>query len=929
MLDARGWALDPAWRVAGADGTAPTVDGARHARRPLQRPAPLPGADRLLLHRRFPRRPRSGAHGAPRVPARDRLAGARATGGRAAARRDAARPGRLRGRGPRARRRTSGLEAGDRDPPLPRGPDRPDAQRGDVRGHVADRRAAHRRAAAPRRRRSLSRLPVGGEGGVRCTCASWSATCWSGASRRPRWRSSPCCLPGIWIDTGVPRWWLTAAMLPVEFGLLLLRAASPARAGDPAPERRDPRPADPAVQRLHPLPDGGDLAGREHRQPRTTPCWPGGDDRDRRAVTGWLGIDDVYPSSRRSCAASVAATGRGRGPAGARAADPAGRRAVVAQLRARPAPRPHADAAGLLARGTHRLHRWHCGVPSNTPAVQAACSTARARRAGYRWYDRAPRPRAGREPRRGRARRRGRVALANAGLLAGGSCINSLLSGGAAKRLLTVARCARPAELRGPASAPTSESLLAQPLRLHQRRDGESGTSLTGLCWNAQPIRARKRHRPPQHPRRPRAPSATRSCASQFPLWLAQDIVRGRAGDLLELRGLRRGRPPCRARAARGPGDADRLRPQAAPAAPLHPPRRARSTTTWSCSPTTARPRAAAPRCSTARPSARCWPNGGPGRERGRAAARQPRGRLSGQPARGTASGRPGAGPSSVAVAPSPACASGVCARRGRNDGSACRTHRWTPRTARGGAAELAVCVSGRARPRLREGPARAAAPGGDLLAVSRPDRRPRQPRRHRLRGGARRRRRRGDHRPRRRAQPRSPGRCGASDPLAPFGDEDARPASCRRCCPTPTPGTWSSTGPGCRTAAGRGLRGAAGQPRRARRPPDRPLHPAAGVLGHAHGDLRHPEALHRHVAPPSALVARRWRRAKKIPLRGLHLSWGAVFYIPGLAARSFNGRTTDSGSVYGGSNPPRATMDGTATARRCRQNLWPLRLVA
>ena len=27
--------------------------------------------------------------------------------------------------------------------------------------------------------------------------------------------------------------------------------------------------------------------------------------------------------------------------------------------------------SALLARGTHHLHRWHCGLPSNTPAVQA------------------------------------------------------------------------------------------------------------------------------------------------------------------------------------------------------------------------------------------------------------------------------------------------------------------------------------------------------------------------------------------------------------------------------------------------------------------------------------------------------------------------------------------------------------------------------
>ena len=51
------------------------------------------------------------------------------------------------------------------------------------------------------------------------------------ATTTPRWTASTLVvalalvallLPGIWIDTGVHRWWLTAALLPVEFGLLLL-----------------------------------------------------------------------------------------------------------------------------------------------------------------------------------------------------------------------------------------------------------------------------------------------------------------------------------------------------------------------------------------------------------------------------------------------------------------------------------------------------------------------------------------------------------------------------------------------------------------------------------------------------------------------------------------------------------------------------------
>ena len=45
--------------------------------------------------------------------------------------------------------------------------------------------------------------------------------------------------------------------------------------------------------------------------------------------------------------------------------------------------------SALLARGTHRLHRWHCGIPSNTPAVQAGFLYGnRQNVAGYRWFDR-------------------------------------------------------------------------------------------------------------------------------------------------------------------------------------------------------------------------------------------------------------------------------------------------------------------------------------------------------------------------------------------------------------------------------------------------------------------------------------------------------------------------------------------------------------
>jgi len=93
----------------------------------------------------------------------------------------------------------------------------------------------------------------------------------------------------------------------------------------------------------------------------------------------------------------------------------------------------------LLARRTHRVHRWFCGLPSNTPAVQAGFFYGdRFDVPGYRWFDRATQAyRVVSRPEDARILE-DRVAAGRAGLLAGGSAINTLLSGGAQKRLLTV-----------------------------------------------------------------------------------------------------------------------------------------------------------------------------------------------------------------------------------------------------------------------------------------------------------------------------------------------------------------------------------------------------------------------------------------------------------------------------------------------------------
>jgi uncharacterized membrane protein YvlD (DUF360 family) len=95
--------------------------------------------------------------------------------------------------------------------------------------------------------------------------------------------------------------------------------------------------------------------------------------------------------------------------------------------------------SAMLARRTHHLHRWFCGLPSNTPAVQAGLFYGRRFDVpGYRWFDRATQTlRVVSNPADARQLEE-RAAAGAPGLLAGGTSVNSLFGGGAAKRLLTV-----------------------------------------------------------------------------------------------------------------------------------------------------------------------------------------------------------------------------------------------------------------------------------------------------------------------------------------------------------------------------------------------------------------------------------------------------------------------------------------------------------
>ncbi|PID80667.1 hypothetical protein CSB20_06295, partial [bacterium DOLZORAL124_64_63] len=157
-------------------------------------------------------------------------------------------------------------------------------------------------------------------------------------------------------------------------------------------------------------------------------------------ITAWLGLDEAYPFFQ----SIIHRYGRRFGP---RLSRKPLRGLLILQIDG--LAKDHLETAlqrgrmptisALLARKSHQLHGWHCGVPSNTPAVQAGMLYGeRWNVPGYRWFDRqAQKMRVVSRPDDLRILEE-RAASRGTPLLAGGSCINSFMSGGAAKRLMTV-----------------------------------------------------------------------------------------------------------------------------------------------------------------------------------------------------------------------------------------------------------------------------------------------------------------------------------------------------------------------------------------------------------------------------------------------------------------------------------------------------------
>lgn len=98
--------------------------------------------------------------------------------------------------------------------------------------------------------------------------------------------------------------------------------------------------------------------------------------------------------------------------------------------------------SGLLASGTHTMHRWRCGLPADTPPVQAGIMWGDADGVpGFYWWDRASSRRiASSNPAHMREVER-KIATRNhlGGLLKGGSSYSNTMSGGARHRILTIA----------------------------------------------------------------------------------------------------------------------------------------------------------------------------------------------------------------------------------------------------------------------------------------------------------------------------------------------------------------------------------------------------------------------------------------------------------------------------------------------------------
>lgn len=160
------------------------------------------------------------------------------------------------------------------------------------------------------------------------------------------------------------------------------------------------------------------------------------------SITGWLDLDEAYPFYQ----SIIYRIARSFGPPKPERKPLRGLLLLQADGVSLPTLRKCLNrgrmptVSAMLAKGSHQLFGWHCGIPSNTPAVQAGIFYGdRENVAGYRWFDRqAQKTRVVSNPDDLRLLEARVAASGGAPLLEGGSCINTFMSGGASKRLMTV-----------------------------------------------------------------------------------------------------------------------------------------------------------------------------------------------------------------------------------------------------------------------------------------------------------------------------------------------------------------------------------------------------------------------------------------------------------------------------------------------------------
>ncbi len=247
------------------------------------------------------------------------------------------------------------------------------------------------------------------------------------------------------------------------------------------------------------------------------------------SIIGWLGLDEAYPLVQTWLYRLSRRWGPRR-PEGAHRGllilqiDGLSVRSLVRAIRRGRMP----TLSALLASGSHRLRRWHCGLPSNTPAVQAGMLFgSREDVPGYRWFDRQEQafkvvssPATARELER-------RAAAGRTPLLAGGSCISSLLAGGASKRLLTISA------LSGlPGSSREEQADLnlfyLSPTAYSRAVLAGAWNYVAGLLLGTIGLLRRGRPRLRHHPIKLAQGSVTSSVLRQASFfWIGQDMVRG------------------------------------------------------------------------------------------------------------------------------------------------------------------------------------------------------------------------------------------------------------------------------------------------------------------------------------------------------------------------------------------------------------------